>query len=305
MPFGHRRVHVGLMLRDAMFANGILCNSEAWHNITKKHIEELEIMDRSLLKYILNAHSKVQNEFLYLETGVLGIKQIITSRRCLYLHTLLQRNDEELTKRIYIAQKKNPLKGDWIELIQKDLEDLGIPFDEEVIKNYTKCEFKSTIRRLLREHMFEDLRDDQKEHSKIKNICYPRFEVQEYLKTHQMNNHEVSLLFALRSRTSKQFRGNFPFYSDKMCPYCGKEEDSQEHCLKCDTIYPPSMRKSDIQYSDIFHYDVTKQAAVAQLFASLIERREDASASLTGPSSCPGPPGQCDCSDICTDSADN
>ena len=29
MPFGHRRVQVGLMLRDAMFANGILCNSEA------------------------------------------------------------------------------------------------------------------------------------------------------------------------------------------------------------------------------------------------------------------------------------
>ena len=35
---GHRRVQVGLMLRGAMFANGILCNSEAWHNITnKKH----------------------------------------------------------------------------------------------------------------------------------------------------------------------------------------------------------------------------------------------------------------------------
>ena len=27
MPFGHRRVEVGLMLRDAMFVNGILCNS--------------------------------------------------------------------------------------------------------------------------------------------------------------------------------------------------------------------------------------------------------------------------------------
>ena len=56
------------------------------------------------------------------------------------------------------------MKGDWIELIQKDLEDLGIPFDEEVIKNYTKCEFKSIIRRLLRKHMFKDLRNYQKEH---------------------------------------------------------------------------------------------------------------------------------------------
>ena len=41
MPFGHRRIEIGLMLRDAMFSNGILCNSEVWHNILEKHIEEL------------------------------------------------------------------------------------------------------------------------------------------------------------------------------------------------------------------------------------------------------------------------
>ena len=46
MPFGCRRVEVGLMLRNAMFVNGILCNSEVWHSISKKHIEELEVMDR-------------------------------------------------------------------------------------------------------------------------------------------------------------------------------------------------------------------------------------------------------------------
>ena len=114
------------------------------------------------------------------------------------------------------------LQGDWIELVKKDLEDIGITFDEDVIKKYNKCEFKSIIKRLLGKHMFKDLRKEQQKHSKIRNICYPKFEVQEYLKTHQMTNHEVSLLFALRSRTSKYFKGNFPFYSDKICPFCGK-----------------------------------------------------------------------------------
>ena len=45
MPFGHRRVELGLLVRDAMFVNGILCNSEVWHFISKKHIEELEVLD--------------------------------------------------------------------------------------------------------------------------------------------------------------------------------------------------------------------------------------------------------------------
>ena len=110
MPFGHRRVQVGLMLRDAMFANGILCNSEAWHNITNKHIEELEVMDRSLLKYILNTHSKVQNEFLYLETGALQIREIIMSRRCLYLQTIIKRDNKELTRKYTMHKKKIHLK---------------------------------------------------------------------------------------------------------------------------------------------------------------------------------------------------
>ena len=292
MPFGHRRVQVGLMLRDAMFANGILCNAEAWHNISKKHIEDLEVMDRSLLKYILKSHSKVQNEFLYLETGALGIKEIIMSRRCLYLQTILKRDKEELTKKIYNAQKKNPLKGDWILLVQKDFEEIGLDFDEEQIIRETKCEFKTRIKRSLRAHMFSELKDEQTQHSKISNICYQNFKMQEYLRTHKMNNHEVSLLFSLRSRSAKMFRANFPFYSDQNCQFCETEEDTQEHILKCEVIYPTNTRNSSIEYGDIFSEDVDRQAAITQLYATLIERREDASASTTGPSSCPGSPGQ-------------
>ena len=76
MPFGNRRVEVGMMLRDAMFVNGILTNSEAWHSISKKNIEDLEVMDRSLLRYITGAHAKTQNEFLYLETGALTLSKL-------------------------------------------------------------------------------------------------------------------------------------------------------------------------------------------------------------------------------------
>ena len=38
MPFGKRRLEIGLLLRDAMFVNGVLCNSEVWHSISKTHI---------------------------------------------------------------------------------------------------------------------------------------------------------------------------------------------------------------------------------------------------------------------------
>ena len=60
-----------------------------------------------------------------------------------------------------------------------------------------------------------------------------------------------------------------------------------KHCMKCEVINPKSTRNNHIEYSDIFNDDVVKQSAVTHLIASLIERREDASASDTGPSSYP------------------
>ena len=52
----HRRVEDGLILRDVIFINGILCNSEAWHKISEKNIDDFEVKDRMLMIFILGAH---------------------------------------------------------------------------------------------------------------------------------------------------------------------------------------------------------------------------------------------------------
>ena len=75
MPFGHSRVQVGLMLRDAMFVNGVLTNCEAWHSISKKNIEELEVMDRSLIRYILGAHAKHKMRVCILKLELLTLNR--------------------------------------------------------------------------------------------------------------------------------------------------------------------------------------------------------------------------------------
>ena len=90
MPFGKRRIQIGLLLRDAMFVNGVLFNSEAWYNIKEKHMEELEKIDRSLMKFIIGAHSKVPSEMLYLETSTIPLRHVISIRRMVFFQTLVQ-----------------------------------------------------------------------------------------------------------------------------------------------------------------------------------------------------------------------
>ena len=70
-----------LKLRQAMLLNGMLHNSEAWHNLAE--IRLLEKVDEYLLRALVKAHSKTPLEFLYLEAGALPIRFIISSRRLL------------------------------------------------------------------------------------------------------------------------------------------------------------------------------------------------------------------------------
>ena len=80
--------------------NGILYNTEAWHNIREKEIKRLEEVDEYLLRTLVHGHAKTPIEFIYLETGSNSIRYILGSRRMCSLQTLLKRDDRELTKKV-------------------------------------------------------------------------------------------------------------------------------------------------------------------------------------------------------------
>ena len=134
IPLGKYKMEIGLHLRQGMLLNGMLFNSEVWHGISDEEISMLEKVDEHLLRSLVNGHSKTSKEFLYLEAGAVPIRFIMSSRRILYLQTILHRSSEELTKRVYEAQKTNTVKGDFFELVLKDM-DIVEGFTEEYIKS--------------------------------------------------------------------------------------------------------------------------------------------------------------------------
>ena len=115
-----------------MLINGILHNSEVWSDLKINEIKMLEEVDEFLLRSIFKAHSKTSLEFLYLETGTKPIRFIIASRRLNYLHNIIMKPQNELIKRVYEVQKHNPSRGDWIELVKKDFQLIGLQFDENL-----------------------------------------------------------------------------------------------------------------------------------------------------------------------------
>ena len=146
IPMAYWKVKAALQLRQAMFVNGVLFNSEAWHNIVDKDIVPLEKVDEALLRGIFSAHSKTPLEALYLESGAVPLRFIIKSRRLMYLHNLLQKSENEMTKKIYEAQKANPSTGDFSELVKDDLKSIDLNLSDVEISRLSKQKFKAIIK---------------------------------------------------------------------------------------------------------------------------------------------------------------
>ena len=135
LPLGSKRIQVGLELRQSWLLNGILCNSEVWHSISKQSIENLEAIDKYLLRGLVGAHAKVPLEHMYLELAVLPLTYVMSARRMIYLQTILKRPNEELIKRVYMCQKESPVAGDWCNIVKEDFDKISMHMTDHQIEN--------------------------------------------------------------------------------------------------------------------------------------------------------------------------
>ena len=75
----------------------------------------------------------------------------------MYLQTIVQRSDEELTTRVYTAMKSDPTPGDWCEVVQKDFDSINLHISEEHIRQMEKAEWKKLVTTKVRSTALEIL----------------------------------------------------------------------------------------------------------------------------------------------------
>ena len=258
-----KRVKVGLQLRQAWFVNALLVNMEVWHNVLQKDIEVITQLDNYLMRKILKAHSKVPTELLYLETGTIPVEYVIKSRRINYLHTILRRDKKELIARVYNVQKENPSKGDWSSIIKNDMETIGLKMSENEIAEIGQTRFKTVVKKLVRNASFKHLQEKKEKHTKIKNIEYKEFKLQNYYESRLFTAEEAAILFNLRGQSINGVKmcAKTNFQNDLLCKLGCQVEDSLSHIFECQKI------KSDknSKFSSVF-LSVNKQKEAVTTF---------------------------------------
>ena len=135
-------------------------------------------------------------------------------------------------------RKNNPTPGDFICLVKKDLESISEPFYEEKIVSMSKQQLKAHIKKKLEQAVFEDLKQIQMSHSKIRDIQYLQFKTQPYLTNNTFIQDMKGLLFSLRSSMTRNIKNNFSSLNTqnlqcKMNCTDSNTLDCQAHLLQC------------------------------------------------------------------------
>ena len=272
-PLGKWRMKSGLLMRNAWLVNSMLYNSEAWHGIVKDDTEIFSRVDESLLRGLVSGHLKVGKEALYLETGTIPIKYTWAARRLIYLQTILKRDKNELIQKVYEAQKLDPKQGDFIQLVQADANLVNFNIQEELIQNMDNTLYKTLIKSTVRKAAFAHLLEVQQGHSKYRDVKHKTFKMQEYMCDSTMNPDDISLLFAMRTKTVRNIRSDFGnMFNSNLCPLCGKHVDTISALLECEELL--AVPRTGAQFSDIYSPSVDIQRAAVYQFRALLQSRD-------------------------------
>ena len=112
----------------------------------------------------------------------------------MYLHNILNRDNQELFRRTSEIQKGNATTGDFIELVKEDMSKIGEAKNEDYI-SHERNSFKAQIQRKMISAAFKELTLKQKEHSKVREIQYPEFNIQPYMTSCSFSNKMVSTIY--------------------------------------------------------------------------------------------------------------
>ena len=161
VSFGNRYFEIAVTL-----INGMLTSIDILYGLRNKEIEELEEVDKLLIRSILNAPVSFCIESFYLELGLTLIRIILKSIRIAYYHYLVNLNKNEMLHKFFEAQYKYPGK------VVEDLEDFGIPQDFTNMKSKSKFAFTRLLIIKTKEYTLDQLLAMKSKHSTMDNLMY-------------------------------------------------------------------------------------------------------------------------------------
>ena len=258
----------------------LLANSETWNNLTKTNMTDLEKIFIKSIKRILRIPESTPNMGILNELGLLTIENEMMKRRIVYLHAILN-GQNQIIKEILNQQQKLPGQT-WITNTLNMMEKLKITTDLSEFRDLSKYKIKKIIKEKICKKQKNELEENFKESTKCKNLQINTGNPKNYLVELSPKKAKIILLTKLGMIDIKaNFKNK---YQNMECRMCKKENETLEHITKCYNI--PDEIKKQIEMEKVIdighelqHEDKERMEKIADVIECLTDymNKEDKS----------------------------
>ena len=175
-------------------------------------------------------------------------------------------------------RKKESRKGDFFNMVSKDMNEVDITMTDFEIRNMSKQKWKRLCKDKTKNKAFLDLIKENSQKEKTKDIQFECLEMSEYLKENEKTSLS-KIIFLLRSGTLDIKKWNSWKYDDNLCVMCDIKEENITHFLEC-TEYG----NKHIEIDEIYTQNTENQFSIAkQVEERILMRKLKLEAGLDSP----------------------
>ena len=224
-----------IVLYKIMFIPMLISNCQGWSHLTKSNFASLERLQLKFLKLILWLPMSTPNAFIFLEYGILPLEHEIQRRRMTYLHHILSLRDDDQVKLAYLEGLKLSHEPNWANNVKGLRVKYGISFSDQEVSEMSVLKWKEIVSAKVEDVVFQELLEEARSLSKIRDVEYNEFGSQRYLST--MDTFSIRKIARLRSRTfACKANQKSAHASNLLCRAGCSETETQDHILNCRNI---------------------------------------------------------------------
>ena len=118
---------------NSLLRSSILFAAEAMYNVKEIEYRHIERIEEDMMRKIFETGKGCAGYQLYFESGQLPARIVIKKMKLTFFHYILSQKEESLMFRFLIAQRNDPIKGDWYSNILEIMQEFEIGQNEEDI----------------------------------------------------------------------------------------------------------------------------------------------------------------------------
>ena len=213
-----------LKLYELVIIPTITYNIEAWTDLQKMEIEELEKIQGRALRSLLEVPKSTPYLGIIFETGIWLMKNRIEYKKLLLIHQIITSDDNRLIRKI-IEDQDNSYYHNWYTSVKRIAEKYILNVNMNELQNHSKNDWKVKVKVAMEVKIKEEIKEKSKSMTKLRNVIREDIGMKGYIT--EMNQYEVTGYLKLRLHMY-QLKSNYKNNNDddSKCPLCKQNEDT-------------------------------------------------------------------------------